>query len=262
MTSSIEISTFCPRRERVRASSASTTPWAADMPADQVADRVADLHGRTVREAREIHHAGLRLDHQVVARSVRLGARLAEPRHRAVHEARVQARERAIAEAELVHRARTEVLQQHVALLDQLPKDLLSFLGLEIQGDALLAPVHRHEVGRLAADERRPAARVVALAGLLDLDHLGAHVAEHHRAEGTRQDAGEVEHTNAGQRSFSFRHGVVLSRRASRDSARSRSCAHRLGPRVARRASRDRARRGARSSRCCQPPRWPPMSRS
>ena len=30
----------------------------------------------------------------------------------------------------------------------------------------------------LAAHERRPSARVVALTGLLDLDHLGAHVAQ------------------------------------------------------------------------------------
>ena len=229
---------------------------------DQIGDRVADFHRRAIRETGEVHDARLGLDHEVVARAVRLGARLAESRHRAVHQARVQTRERTVPETELVHRPRSEVLEQHVALLRQLPEDLAPLRRLEVQGDALLAPVHRHEVRRLAPDERRPAARVIALAGLLDLDHLGAHVAEHHRAEGAREDAGEVEHANASQRSLSFRHGVVLSTRASRGSARSRSCARRRDQCGARTAAPGRARRGVRSSRCCRPPRWPPTSRS
>src|SRR5262249_34042070 len=71
---------------------------------------------------------------------------------------------------------------------------------LEIQGQAPLAPIDRHEVARLATDERRPLARVVALAGLLDLDHVGSHVAEHHRGERTGPDAREVQHADAAQR--------------------------------------------------------------
>jgi len=45
MASSIEISTFWPRRVRVRASSASVTPWAADMPATRSAIEVPTLTG-------------------------------------------------------------------------------------------------------------------------------------------------------------------------------------------------------------------------
>jgi hypothetical protein len=90
------------------------------MPACQIADRVADLYGRAVGEPGEIHHAGLGLDDEVVAGAMGLGARLAETRHRAVHELRVESGERAVAEAELVHRAGAEILEQHVALLGEL----------------------------------------------------------------------------------------------------------------------------------------------
>ena len=222
MTSSMEISTFWPRRVRVRASSARTTPWAADMPATRSPTELPDLHRRAVREAGEVHHAGLGLDDEVVARAVRLGAGLAEAGDRAVHEPRVQPGERLVPEAELVHRSRPEVLEEHVALARERLKDLASLGRLEVQGDALLVAVDRHEVRRLALDERRPAARVVALAGLLDLDDLGAHVTEHHGAEGTGEDAGEVENADTGEGRLTLRHVVVLSRCAWPGFARSR----------------------------------------
>ena len=46
-------------------------------------------------------------------------------------------------------------------------------------------------------DERRPSARVVAVLRLFDLQHLGAHVAEHHRAERTGHHARQVDHAKA-----------------------------------------------------------------
>ncbi len=79
-------------------------------------------------------------------------------------------------------------------------QDFLPFGRLQVQGEALLVAVDGEEVRRLAAHERRPAARVVALAGLLDLDHLGAHVAQRHGAEGPGEHAGEVDDPHAGQR--------------------------------------------------------------
>src|SRR5207249_11833137 len=148
---------------------------------------------------------------EVVAGAMRLRARLAEPGDRAVDEPWVQAREGAVPEAELVHRPGPEVLEEHVALAHQRAEDLPTLGRLEVQRHALLVPVDGHEVGRLTADERWPTAGVVALTRLLDLDHLGAHVAERHRAEGTGENPGEVEHANSGQRSTGFRHEFVLS---------------------------------------------------
>ena len=68
-------------------------------------------------------------------------------------------------------------------------------VGAEIVG-ALRGrlPVLALDVGRA------PVAGVVAGAGALDLDHVGAEVAQELRAGRPRQDAGQVEHADAGQR--------------------------------------------------------------
>ena len=50
---------------------------------------------------------------------------------------------------------------------------------------------------------RSPAAGVVAEPGPLDLDHLGAEVAEHHRRERSGEHAGEVEDPQVAQRALS-----------------------------------------------------------
>jgi hypothetical protein len=55
-------------------------------------------------------------------------------------------------------------------------------LALEIQRDAFLAAVQGQEEAAPAVDERTPAARIVAVLRFFDLENLGAHVAEHHRA--------------------------------------------------------------------------------
>ena len=75
---------------------------------------------------------------------------------------------------------------------------------LEVERDALLAPVHRHEIGGLAVDEGAVAAGVVAAARRLDLQHAGAKVGQDHRAIGTGEDAREIENDDAGKRA---RHG-------------------------------------------------------
>src|SRR5262249_41130994 len=101
-----------------------------------------------------------------------------------------------------------------------LAKDLLPRRWLEVEGQAALVAVHGHEVGRFTAKEGRPAASVVAPSGLLQLDHVGAHVAQHHGAERPGQDAGEVENTDAGQGGLSARHAAFLSTCAWRGCAR------------------------------------------
>src|SRR4029453_13637354 len=50
-----------------------------------------------------------------------------------------------------------------------------------------------------AVDERTPAARIVAVLWFLDLENLGAHVAEHHRAVRPGNDAGEIDHAHTVQ---------------------------------------------------------------
>src|SRR5262249_54834866 len=137
---------------------------------------------------------------QIVAGPGRLGAALAEARDRAVDEPWVLLPERLEAEAQSLHGARPEILQHDVGPGDEPVENGLALRRLQVQREALLAAVHRHEVRGLAARERWPAARVVALAGLLDLEDLGAHVAQRHRAEWPREHAGEVDDADAGER--------------------------------------------------------------
>src|SRR4029453_4783890 len=56
---------------------------------------------------------------------------------------------------------------------------------------------------------RPPFAGIVASLGRLDLDDLGAHIAEHHGAEGASQDAGQIEHGDPGERGI-LAHGYFL----------------------------------------------------
>jgi hypothetical protein len=196
MASSIEISTFWPRFVRCRASSASVIR-AGRHPATRSAMDAAP-HGRAAGLAGDRHHAAECLHHGLVAAIV--GARPSPPerRDRAVDETWLDLGQRFIAEAERLHGAGPEVLQHHVALAGQALEQLAALGSLQIHRDALLAAVDRHEVRRFAAQERRPRARVVALARLLDLDDLGAHVTEDHRAERPGQHPREIQHAYSG----------------------------------------------------------------
>jgi hypothetical protein len=78
-----------------------------------------------------------------------------------------------------------EALHEDVSARDQAPEDLEPAVRLEIQGEALLVAVHRHERGALVTPIRRgPRAGVVAPSRAFHLDDLGPHVAEDLRAEG------------------------------------------------------------------------------
>ena len=116
-------------------------------------------------------------------------------------------RQSGIVEPELGERPRPEVLHDDVASSEQPIDDGAPFGPLEIERDAYLVAVDAQIIRALAVDERRPpGARVVALSGLLDLDHASAHVGEQHRAVRTRQHAREIENGQA----FERRHNGVM----------------------------------------------------
>ena len=64
----------------------------------------------------------------------------------------------------------------------------------------LLRPMTGHHTEGCAARLRAPMAHGIALAGRLDLDDLGAHVAEQLPAEGTCDERAELEHSKVGER--------------------------------------------------------------
>ena len=143
------------------------------------------------------HQAAHRLGDDVVARAQPIRPGVAEAGDRRIDQPRVHGLQRVVAQAELVHRAGAVVLHHHVGGLHEVEEQLAA--GLEVERHALLAAVQVHVVRAFAVPERCEVARVVAAAGLLDLDDLGAHVGQHHGAEGAGEHAGQVEDAQSGE---------------------------------------------------------------
>ena len=108
-----------------------------------------------------------------------------------------------------------EVLHHHVAARRQVQEQPPSPRAAQVDRHAALVAVHRQEVGaqagrRVSEVGRPPGARVVAARRPFHLDHVGAHVGQHHRAIGTGQHARRIEHPNPRQRRAAA--GPLLSR--------------------------------------------------
>jgi hypothetical protein len=159
-----------------------------------VGDRHADLGRSRFRKPGHVHQPRLALDDHVVAGLRSAGAGGAVAGDRTVNEPPVQSAHPIGPESQPLERARPEVLDEHVGVANQVLEQLAAFRRFQIDGNALLVPVDTQEIGAPAVHERCPRSRVVAMAGVLDLDDLGAHVAEQHRAQGSGQHAGEVDH--------------------------------------------------------------------
>ena len=98
------------------------------------------------------------------------------------------------------HGIRADIVDEHIATLDQTADGFLAFIGLHVPHDRALAAIDRHVarahvpiVGRLA-----DIAEIVA-AGGLDLDHVSAHISqglgairpENHRRHVSNSDIGQ-----------------------------------------------------------------------
>src|SRR6516165_5729530 len=100
-----------------------------------------------------------------------------------------------------VERAGREIFHQHVAVLDQPIEDLLALGMFGVDGDRALAAVEHGEIEAVGAfDVPQLAARDVADAGPLDLDHVGAHIGEQLCAGRARLHVGEIEDARAVER--------------------------------------------------------------
>src|SRR5262249_7230799 len=167
-----------------------------------------DLHRRPVWLAGDAHQAADALRQHVVAGARSVGPGLAEAADRAIDQAGMGVLQVGVAEAVAGHVADLEVLDHGVALGDKAPGQRLAGRLRDVDGDRALVAVGGEVVGALgrvlavlaAEVGRAPFARVVAGAGPLDLDHVGAEVAEELRAGRTGEDARHVEDAQAGER--------------------------------------------------------------
>src|SRR5262249_28808898 len=109
---------------------------------------------------------------------------------------RIALLERRVAEAELVHGAGTEILDQHVGASDQAPDEREPAWRLDVERKAALVAVEAHEEAGARAGQ---APRVVAR-GRLDLDDVGAEIGEDEPAGRAHRHMGELDDANCVER--------------------------------------------------------------
>ena len=155
------------------------------------------LSGEAVDVADAAHGLGHRSE--AGAACVRTGLPVAGDARQ--HDARVDLGEPVVAEVPLLERARPEVLRHHVGVLDEAEQQLLAAGNAQVERDALLVagldgpPQRTALVARLA-----PVADRVGLSGRLDLDDLGAQIAEQASGERPGQQRSELDHADPGER--------------------------------------------------------------
>ena len=142
--------------------------------------------------------AAHRLDDGVVRGSFRVGTGVPESGDGGVDQTGVEILYGFVVQAEALHSAGAEVLEQYIRHRDELLQDLLRLQRAEIQGDPSLAPVHAVEVHALALLEGPHLPGVVPHAGQFDLDHLRAQIGEQHPRVGAGQHSGDVEDSDSG----------------------------------------------------------------
>ena len=159
--------------------------------------RVARLAGQPVHQARDAAQA---LDDVVIGRPPAVGPVLAPAVNAGIDQPRIALAERVRAEPQRLELLRPDVVDEHVGPIDQPQQHLARRRGLQVEHDAALVAVDPHEQrGHVAADARPGVARGVALRRL-DLDDVGAEIAQHLRGVGPEHHRGEIEHAHARER--------------------------------------------------------------
>src|SRR5260221_2873906 len=169
-------------------------------PCYEVADRRAGAHGLVARLAGDAHEAAHRLGDEVEGGAVAVGAAGTEAGDVAIDEIGLELFQPRRPKPHLFEDSRPVVLDQHVALGDKPCQDVAAFARAQVEGDRALVAVIGGEIPAQPIADGALVAHRVALARRLYLDDVRPHIGEHHRAERTRENAGEVEHADSGQR--------------------------------------------------------------
>ena len=158
--------------------------------------------GRAIRVSRDVADAAHRARDATESRPPAARARLTEGRDPHHDQSRVRRGQRVVSEVPLLHGPRPEVLGEDVGAGGQ-PRDERLALGLaQVARDRFLVPAldqpHvRDPRGRLVTEP----SQIVADAGLLDLDHVGAQLAQQRAAEGRSHVGRQVQSHEAVERS-------------------------------------------------------------
>ncbi len=229
---------------------------------------IAGIAGRSSVEV-DADHAGERLDGDVVRRLVAVAAGLPERRDRAVDELRRAGAHLRVADAEPVHDARPERLDEDVGALGEAHEDLAALGVLQVEPQAPLPAMGIAEVDGVAVLPRPDVANRLAAVVRLDLDHVRAVVGHHHREVRPGQEERELDDPDACElhvfvpssrgSGHGSRHGSERELRAELDHAvgrqvevldRARAVALHPAEQLAAPGEQARAARRARSSTC------------
>src|SRR2546428_5676426 len=149
---------------------------------------------RTVPKAGRRGGAARALGHVFIHLEIRIGRAFAEALDRAEDYPRVEFLNALPGEPHPVHRARREVLDQHVGVADQRLQDRLAFGRLGVQLQRPLVAVEHREIQRVQiGDVTQLIARDVANAWPLDLQYIGAEPRQQLRTRWSSLHAGEVD---------------------------------------------------------------------
>ena len=135
-------------------------------------------------------------------------AGLPEAAHVHQHDLRVAGGQLLVRQPPLVELAGPEVLEHDVALLRQPRRDLAGRLLAQVEHDRSLVAADARPPEAVAVAGHAPSPHRVAVAGRLDLDDVGAVVAEQLARERTGDEVAQLEDADAVERSATRRRHV------------------------------------------------------
>ena len=163
--------------------------------------------GQVVALAGQAHEAAHALHDEVIAGAGGVRTGLAEARDGAVDEVWLHGLDRCVVEPVFRELADLVVLEHHIGVRGELADDVLALGRADVDRDRALVAVGGQVVGGLGGvlagfvlePRRAPGARVVAGAGTLHFDDVGAKIGKVLRAPGAGKYAGQVENTEMAQ---------------------------------------------------------------
>jgi hypothetical protein len=141
-----------------------------------------------------------RLDHVVVGRHAAVGTLVVEALAVAVHQPRVDGRQRGIVDAHAHGGAAADRMHEHVRAGHHRMQRLAVVRQPQVEHDAALVAIAVEEHGRHAGVALRSERAGQVAVGRLDLDHVGPHVAQELGGQGAQNDGGDFEHLDAVER--------------------------------------------------------------
>ena len=172
-------------------------PIAQNSPAVRVRHGNADPHGAAAARARDRHQPAHALRDLIEARTLVIGAILAEAGDAAIDDARVDLAYALIVDAELALDVGPEILDHHIGPFGEAHEDLEPLGVFQVQRHCALVAVQILEIRTVPRPARLIAATI--LQQRVDLDDVGAPISQLAYAGRPGADAGEIEHGETGQ---------------------------------------------------------------